>query len=112
VQAASDTQETLTSELSAELGCRWTDHLCPSQRSATLAPSAIQNPCEVHDTAAKVAKRTGVVWTVQLEPSQRSARVWERPPASVYDPTAVQNVLDGHDTAKSWPLCTTGWGTA
>ena len=69
-----------------------------------LAPTAVHAVVEVHDTPARVAVSNrlglGVVWTDQVVPFQPSANV---PPlvawGSAAGPTAIQAVVDAHDTA-------------
>ena len=67
---------------------------------------------EAHDTpfsALEVAPAgVGVGWTVQVLPSRRSAKA----PADPVAPTAVQSLLDAHDTADRLPNGTDWAGTS
>src|SRR5215813_7344369 len=44
------------------------------------------------------------------DPSQLSARVTPSPVRFTYEPTAMQEVLFGHETQNSWPVGAAGFG--
>src|SRR5664279_155130 len=92
------------------LGVVWTVQLVPFQRSASVTtvkpvldnPTAVQAVLDVHDTPPRllpvVPVGLGVVWIDQLVPFQRAANVTLVPELLWSCPTAVQLVLDVHDT--------------
>jgi hypothetical protein len=71
-------------------------------RSASQDPTAVQAVLDMHDTPLRVLLVVpvglGVVWIDQLVPFQPSANVTSGPDPMLDHPTAVQAVLDVHDT--------------
>ena len=97
------------------LEAAWIDQLLPSQRSASVpllfleslyqGPTAVHTLFDMQDTALSklllAMGGLGVAWIDQLLPSQRSASVFPRPSPKYSRPTAVQAVLDVHETPLS-----------
>ena len=106
VQTVPDGHDTPWSHPVEGVGMGWIDQPIPSQRSANGAPAespptAVQAVLDVHDTSENAAPgEAGKLRIDQRLPSQRSANAG--PTASVstfsYQPTAVQAVLDVHET--------------
>jgi hypothetical protein len=87
----------------------WIVQPLPFQTSANVrpaaSPTASQAVADVHDTPLNPLSATpggfGTLWIVQLLPFHVSAKLsWCL--ALTYDPTAVQAVVDGHETPFSW----------
>ncbi len=89
----------------------WTDHAVPFQRAAKVTvvaelflslPTAVQAVLERQDTPLRLAvvapAGLGVLWIVQLVPFHRSASIAVVPEVFVQLPTAVQAVVEKHDT--------------
>ena len=98
----------------AGFGVRWIDQLLPFHRSASVAsppprfvndPTAVQDLGDAHDTPSRLLLVApagfGVRWIDQLLPFHRSASVTSPPARLVENPTAVQELGDGHDTPSS-----------
>jgi hypothetical protein len=112
-QAVADVHDTLVSVLPGGLGVFWLVQLLPSQRSTSAVsapatvgldePTATQAVADVHDAPVSVLKGgPGVLWIVQLVPSQRSTSAEfapPHPPQRLNEPTAMQAVVDAHETA-------------
>jgi hypothetical protein len=94
------------------VGLLWIVQRMPFQRSASgtsaplvpADPTAVQAVAEVHDTPVRLLFWApgggGVAWVAHLAPSQRSARLTLTPLPPSKDPTAVQAVADGQETAE------------
>jgi hypothetical protein len=114
VQSVADGQDTLVSpELSAGLRVRCSVHRLPFQRSASAPlnpanPTAMQAVGDMQDTPVNQPNRpVPEAWIVQVVPFQRSDSVFRPSPV---DPTAMQYVARGHDTADSSGLRPAGLG--
>ena len=106
LREAHDTPSSWLLIASAGLGVRWIDQLVPFQRSASVAPaldpSAVHAILDAHDTPTSAPPiGFGVRWIAQLLPFHRSANVAKVPARSVKNPTAAQDLSDGHDTPLS-----------
>ena len=117
VQAVAEVQDTPVKALSvtpARLGVAWMAQLLPFQRSAKVCespervsncPTAMHAEAELHDVACKklgsAAGGLRVAWIAQLLPFQRSAKVCESPELVSKCPTAVQPVVEVHDTPNN-----------
>lgn len=114
VQAVAVGHDTASRRVSAApvgFGVAWIAQLLPSQRSAKVSsadalgeyhhPAAVQLAAE-HDTPFRRLPLApggfGVDWIAQLVPSQCSASVTLGLPLVKYDPAAVHEDADGHDT--------------
>jgi hypothetical protein len=92
-----------------ERGLDWTDQLVPFQRSTNAEllnqPTAVHAVADVHDTPSRplvvVPAGLGTVWIDQLVPFHRSANGRELPVLLIKEPTAMQAVLEVHDTCAS-----------
>ncbi|MFL5864509.1 MAG: hypothetical protein ACJ780_27720 [Solirubrobacteraceae bacterium] len=97
------------------------DHLEPFQRSASVdpllisgapaTPTAMQNRLDLHDTPARLfwigaprpgfGSGLGICWIDHRLPFQRSANAEVSLVVTKRNPTAMQNLLDVHDTLAS-----------
>ena len=115
VQALTDAHDTAARLLlpaPLALGVLWIDQRLPFQRSAKVAkaelPTAVQALTDAHDTAARLLLPAplalGVLWIDHLAPFQRSTSGLVLPSqkrsqtACSIEPTAMQAVLEPHDT--------------
>jgi hypothetical protein len=110
MQSLAETHDTLDTLRELDLGLVTIFHLCPSQRSTSMSPAAIQALLDVHETLDRVALEFGMRSDDHLWPFHRKATapylvaataedlvVSVSPGGDVY-PTAMQNVFDVHDT--------------
>ena len=109
VQDLVDAHETPSSSLlvaPAGFGVCWIAQRTPFQRSASITrpldPIAVHAVIDAHDTSTSTPPmRLGVPCTDQLVPFHRSANVATMPAWLVKNPTAVQDLVDAHDTPSS-----------
>jgi hypothetical protein len=117
VQAVLDVHDTQASPLAVApvgFGVVWIDQVVPFHRSANVAcvpellvyePTAVHAVVDVHEDPESAVNdapvRFGVVWTDQVVPVKRSASVTSTWEPLTPSPTAVQAVLDVHDTEES-----------
>ena len=103
---AHDTPSSWLLVASAGLGIGWIAQLVPFHRSVIVAPAldprAVHAIVDAHDTPTSAPSvGLGVRWIAQRVPFHRSANVANVPARSVKNPTAVQDLSDGHDTPLS-----------
>jgi hypothetical protein len=115
VHAIVSGHDTPTSTPPTGFGVRWIRHLAPRHRSAKVPtrsarlvknPTAVQDLRDTHDTPSSpllLAPAGLGVGSIDQAMSERCAMVTSTSAPLVKNPTAVQDLVEGHDTPANWP---------